>query len=143
MTRNTSRGFLLPFVALLIALTGCTISDVPVGDEDEARKIAEQYYAMLQSGDLTKAATFYEPDQRGHWEMFLQKQAQEMGPMTSHSFKSKTVNTVFSGKFYIFQVGTKYGENSADEILTLFLKVGEQNIHIVSHKINPAGKRAG
>ncbi len=130
------KSLLLPLAVLLVALTGCTSGSVPIGDEDEARRIAESYYALLQNGELAKAVELYKPEQRGHWAMFLQNQAKELGPMTKYSFKSNTVNTVFSGKFYIFQVSTRYGDQAADEIVTLFLHVEEQNIHLVSHKVN-------
>lgn len=142
MIKRLSKGLMLPLVVLLAVLAGCSTSSVPVGDEDEARRIAESYYAMLQNGEIARAAALYKPDQSGHWTMFLEEQFAKDGPLTSYSFKSDTVNTVFSGKFYIFQVGTKYGEKSADEIVTLLLKVNEQDIRIVSHKINPAGARA-
>ncbi len=130
------KSLILPLAVLLVALTGCTSGSVPIGDVDEAKRIAENYYALLQNGELAKAVELYRPEQRGHWAMFLQNQAKEMGPMTKYSFKSNTVNTVFSGKFYIFQVSTRYGDQAADEILTLFLHVDEQNIHLASHKIN-------
>lgn len=139
MIRSLSKGLML-LLATLLAVVGCS-SGVPVGDEDEAKRIAESYYAHLQNGELARATELYEPGQRGHWTMFLNERFANAGPLTSYSFKSNTVNTVFSGKFYIFQVGAKYGEASADEILTLFLKVGEQKINIVSHKINPSGVR--
>lgn len=141
MIHSLNKGLLLPLVVLFLALGGCSTSSVPVGDEDEARRIVESYYALLQNGDFSKAVELYKPAQRGHWEMFLQNQQQEVGPITSYAIKSMTVNTVFSGKFYIFQVGTKYGEHSIDEIVTLFLKVTEQDIHIASHKIDPARAR--
>jgi len=136
-----AKSLLLPLVVLLAALSGCSTSTVPVGDEDEAKRIAESYYALLQNGELGKAVELYKPDQQGHWAMFLQDKRKELGPMTKHSFKSNTVNTVFSGKFYIYQLSTRYGDQAADEILTLFLHVDDTQIEIASHKINLARSR--
>ncbi len=141
MIRSLYKGLLLPFSVLLVALGGCTSGSIPVNDEAVAQQIVENYYSMLKKGEFTQATELYKPKQRGHWEMFLQKQLKEVGPLTSHAIKSTTINTVFSGKFYIFQVGTKYGEHSADEILTLFLKVTDDDIHIASHKIDLARGR--
>ncbi|HED40240.1 MAG TPA: hypothetical protein ENJ13_07385 [Chromatiales bacterium] len=135
-----TKSLFLPLLVLLAALTGCSSGSVPVGDEDEAMRIAESYYTLLQNGELAKAVELYEPDQQGHWAMFLQDQAKKLGPLTQYSFKSNTVNTVFSGKFYIYQISTRYGDQLADEILTLFLHVDDNTIHIASHKINLARK---
>ena len=135
------KRFLLPLVVLVMALSGCTSGSVPVGDEDEAMRIAESYYAMLQKGEFSKAVELYRPDQQGHWEMFLQANMKAHGPMTKYSFKSNMVNTVFSGKFYIYQISTRYGDQAADEILTLFLHVDDDTIQAASHKINLARSR--
>ncbi len=134
------KRFILPLVMLLIALTGCT-SNVPVGDEDEAMRIAESYYAMLQNGEFDNAVALFEANQQGHWAMFLQDNMKKLGLMTRYSFKSSMVNTVFSGKFYIYQISTRYGDQAADEILTLFLHVDDTEIEIASHKINLAHSR--
>ncbi|MCF6323311.1 MAG: hypothetical protein L3J89_03140 [Gammaproteobacteria bacterium] len=134
------KRFILPLVMLLIALTGCT-SNVPVGDEDEAMRIAESYYAMLQNGEFDNAVELFEANQQGHWARFLQGNMKKLGLMTKYSFKSNMVNTVFSGKFYIYQISTRYGDQAADEILTLFLHVDDTEIEIASHKINLAHSR--
>lgn len=134
------KRFILPLVMLLIALTGCT-SNVPVGDEDEAMRIAESYYAMLQNGEFDNAVELFETNQQGHWAMFLQNNMKKLGLMTKYSFKNNMVNTVFSGKFYIYQISTRYGDQAADEILTLFLHVDDSEIEIASHKINLAHSR--
>jgi len=135
------KRFLLPLVVLLVVMTGCSSGHVPVGDEDEAMRIAESYYAMLQNGEFDKAVELYKSDQQGHWTMFLQDNLKTHGPMTKYSFKSNMVNTVFSGKFYIYQISTHYGDQAADEILTLFLHVDDTEIEIASHKINLARSR--
>lgn len=136
-----SKRLLFSIGLLFVALSGCTSGSIPIGDEKEARKIAENYYALLQNGEMNKAVELFQPDQRGHWAMFLQNQLKELGPLTKYSFKSNTVNTVFSGKFYIFQVSTRYGDKAADEIVTLFLHVDESEIHLTSHKINLSRSR--
>ena len=136
-----AKSLLLPLIVLLTALSGCSTSTVPVGDEDEAMRIAESYYALLKNGEPSKAVELYKPAQQGHWARFLQDQAKELGPLTKYSFKSNTVNTVFSGKFYIYQISTRYGDQAADEILTLFLHVDDTHIEIASHKINLAHSR--
>ncbi len=134
------KRFSLPLIVLLMALTGCT-GNVPVGDEDEAMRIAESYYAMLQNGEFDSAVELFEVNQQGHWAMFLQDNMKKLGLMTKYSFKSNMVNTVFSGKFYIYQISTRYGDQAADEILTLFLHVDDTEIEIASHKINLARSR--
>ncbi len=142
MSHRAFKSPLLPLLLLLAALTGCTTGSIPVDDEGEAKRIAENYYTLLKNGEFDKAVELFEPNQQGHWAMFLKDQAKKFGPLTRFSFKNNTVNTVFSGKFYIYQVSTRYGDQLADEILTLFLHVDDSKIQIASHKINLARVRA-
>lgn len=133
--KGSSRQLLFLFIVLLLA--ACTTSQQGDGSQAEAKRIYEQYFAAIQAGDIDRAAALYPLEEQPRWREFLQQAAAQRGAMMSYSLDGIEENTVFSGKFYLFNVSTNNANFDAGEIVTLFKKLDEDRMHVVAHKIKP------
>lgn len=104
-------------------------------DSQAAQQIALQYMKQVQAGDLDQAVKYYPEDTRRNWREFLNQAQKKNGPIKSYKFTNTEVNTVYSGKYYIFTVDVEYAKTSTTDYLTLFKSVSEDRLFIVSHKI--------
>ena len=115
----------------LILLGGCEGSH----DSQAAQQMALAYMKQVQAGDFDQVVKFYPEDTRRNWRDFLHKAQEKNGPIRSYKFTNTEVNTVYSGKYYLFTVDIEYAKTSTTDYLTLFKSVSDDRLFIVSHKI--------
>ena len=115
----------------LILLGGCEGSH----DSQAAQQMALAYMKQVQAGDFDQAVKYYPEDTRRNWRDFLHKAQEKNGPIRSYKFTNTEVNTVYSGKYYLFTVDIEYAKTSTTDYLTLFKGVSDDHLFIVSHKI--------
>ena len=120
-------------LAMVVMLGSC-------GNPQEGSRVqmlADQYYRQIQSGNLSAAAQLYSPQERALALGMLEETRDKLGALRSYHFTGAEQNTVFSGRFYIFTVGTEYGDHEHNERLTLRSQVNTDEIFVVSQKIDP------
>jgi hypothetical protein len=116
-----------------VALTACG----PRESGGQVRIFAEQYYRLIQGGDFEGAAAMYPEGERAFARGVLEEAHEKHGALKSFHFTASEQNTVFSGRFYIFSVGTEYEDGEHDERLTLKSQVNSGDLVMVSQKIDP------
>lgn len=132
MLRIKSPGLLATVLLFCVALVGgCEGSH----DSQAAQQMALLYMKAVQSGDLDQAVKFYPEDTRRNWLDFLHQALKKNGPVKSYKFTNTEMNTVYSGKYYLFTVDVEYAKTSTTDYLTLFKSVSDDRLFIVSHKI--------
>jgi len=119
-------------IALLL-LTACSIPDHGI----QARRFAQNYYDFIKARQFARAAAMYPPKMRVEWQNKLQDTAKKLGNLQSYQINKLEESTVYSGKFYIFMVNTRYEKTTAGEILTLREKVNDNKLYILHEKISP------
>ena len=124
---------------LVLLVSGCSMGSP---DINVAQKAVDGYYQAQQQQDLDKALTFYS-DKRSpeEWRAHLEHLRDSLGTVQGYSLKHTEVNTVLSGRFYIFEYQVNYSSGKgAKETLTLFDSVeAEDTPLIASHAIMAEG----
>lgn len=128
-------------VTLMLLLAACTIGS-PTGEVVE--KEAEAFYKARQQQNAELALGFYSntrsaEDWRSHYEHTISS----LGQVESFRKIRIEVNTVLSGRFYIFDYQVKYKSGAdAKETLTFLDTVEEDDkFGIVAHVITADGYR--
>ena len=134
--KQTARFIKGKLVAVLLlyafAVWGCAAPS----NDGQAKQIALQYYELIRSQQFDKAVALFPPETQQQWLETLQRTHERLGNLTSYSFSSVEMNTVYSGKYYLFITDAQYETSKAGEILTLFAKVTDNKLYIVSRKLN-------
>jgi len=126
------------FVVLLGLLTALLLSACSIPDHgSQARRTAQHYYDFIKTKQFARAAAMYPPQMRDEWQNKLQDTAEQLGNLQSYQINKLEESTVYSGKFYLFMVNTRYEKATAGEILTLREKVNDKKLYIVHQKISP------
>jgi hypothetical protein len=128
------------FMFMSFFLAGCTIGS-PEGET--VHKLVDRFYqARQQQQDIGKIVKYYS-DRRTpeEWRAHLEKISKTLGTVKSFKFKNMEVNTVFSGRTYIFDYRVDYSSGkTAAETLTVFDTVkSDDEPKIVSHVISADG----
>jgi len=127
------------FMVLLAALlSGCSNNEPPPAD---ARHIADTFYAEFIAQDIDAAITHFSPKRSPDvWRSHLANINEQLGQVVSVKFNAEEINTVLRGRFFIFEFNVEYSSGTqALETMTLFHKVDEEGIFIVSHNISADG----
>lgn len=130
-------GVMSLLLALLIGACSMGSPDINV-----AQKVVEGFYQAQQQQDLEKALTFYSSKRTPEeWRAHLQHLRDALGSVQSYSLKHTEVNTVLSGRFYIFEYQVNYSSGKgAKETLTLFDSVEVDDTPLIaSHAIMADG----
>lgn len=123
------------FLILLMAgLAGCAPGED--GDRQHARKVITQYYDAIKRGDFAAAAALYPQEQQQKWQAFLAREWAPLGRMQSYVIKGVEINTVFSGRIYLFKVTTHNENGDTFDMVTIFKKLNQDGYPIQSHKIS-------
>jgi len=123
-------------VAVLLLYVFVVLGCTTPSNEGQAKQIALQYYELIKSQQFDKAVALFPPDIQQQWLETLQRTHEKLGNLTSYRFSNVEMNTVYSGKYYLFITDTQYETSKAGEILTLFEKVTDNKLYIVARKIN-------
>lgn len=132
---------LIVSIALLSLLAACSMGS-PTGDV--VAKEVEGFYKARQQQDIDVALGYYSNKRPAEdWQHHLEHVASQLGNVESFEKKRMEVNTVLSGRFYIFDYQVKYSSGAdASETLTFFDTVKEDDkFGIVAHVISADGYR--
>jgi len=120
----------------LVLLLGCSkeVSEVHVAP------LIDEYMATLKAKDYEKLLSFYRDDffnvqSPGEWIDYLKRIRGTLGEIISVKQKQKQVNTVFSGRRFIYEYSVKYEKGYAKETIMFFQEVTSPDIKVQMHKI--------
>lgn len=126
---------------LILGLSACSIGSP---DAEVAKQRVEQYFQAQQQQNLEAALGFYSSSEKrsiDNWRSHLEHVSKSLGKVEHHEFKRMEVNTVLSGRFYIFEYQVSYDSGkSAKETLTMYDTVESDDVPgIVAHVILAEG----
>lgn len=137
-----SKTIRLGLISLWWVLSGCSVGSPEVG---VAQKVADSFYQAQQQQELEKALSLYS-DARvpEEWRTHLENLNRSLGTVQSYSLKNVEVNTVLSGRLYLFDYQVNYSSGKgAAETLTLFDSVEpDDEPRIASHTVAAEGFNA-
>lgn len=116
-----SRVILLPVVLLV---WGCSIGSPGV---EVGREVAQNFYQAMAQGDTDGALAYFADNHTPEsWRSHLDNIRDSLGQVESFQPGAEEVNTVLSGRLYIFEYQVRYDSQvQAKETLTLFDPVGD------------------
>ena len=127
---------------LWLSLSGCSIGS-PEGEEIAV--LVDEFYKAQQQGDIEKLLPYYaggrDPEQ---WRSQLEHVQKNLGKVASYQLKKHEINTVLSGRYYIFEYQVTYDSGThAKEIVTFFDTVeADDKTSVVAHNISAEGFRS-
>ncbi len=127
------------FLSLCLLLSACTVGSPGA---EAGRQVAERYYQAMQKQDLDAALGFFSDNRTPEaWRSHLENIAASLGSVERFEYKREEINTVFSGRYYIFEYQVNYDSGrNAKETLTLFDSVeSDDKPRIASHVIAAEG----
>ncbi len=111
--------------------------------QQQADAKAEQYLNLIKEEKLQQAATLFGPKLKENALVSLQSRSKKLGRMIAYKLISKEINTVYSGKYFIYEftseyekytaVDAKYARHYATDVLTLFYSLSNDTLSVVSH----------
>ncbi len=130
-------------VLLLFVVAGCTKE----ASEEEVSPLMDEYIEALKAKDFEKLLTFYHPEffnmrSEQEWIDYLLHVREVLGDIEGVKLKQKQVNTVFSGRRFIYEYSVKYERGYAKEVIMFVQKIGTEGIKVQMHKIESKLLRA-
>ncbi len=114
-------------ILVIAALMGCSEESTGMAPDELGRK----FYDAIINEDFQTAASFYggnEPVDARVQE--LKEQRDSLGDLKSYKLEDTIVNTIFSGKRYIFTYRLQYAHADVREMLIMFKSVRAGPLHI-------------
>lgn len=120
-----------------LVLAGC---DKPQASTEHVKGLAEKYWQAVQQANFDEALTFYgkgffEAQPESAWKARLQEVQAKLGPLKTWRLKDTQINTMFSGRQYMFKFINAYEKGNATETLVFFQQVNEEDVKILAHQI--------
>jgi hypothetical protein len=81
-------------------------------------------------------ADFFNLQSQNEWIDYLKYVRQELGEIENIKLKQNQVNTVFSGRRFIYEYSVKYEKGYAKETVMFFQEINSPEIKVQMHKIN-------
>jgi len=124
------------FIIFLLSLTGCTQE----ADEAQVLPLAEAFFTTIKEKNFEQSLTFYTQDffnlkSKAQWLDYLKDVNAKLGNLEGIKIRRQQVNTIFSGRRFIFEFSNRYTNGLATETVIFFQKVGDEKIKIQMHKI--------
>lgn len=128
-------------VFLISGLVWSLVACTQEATEDQVTPMAEEYFATLQANDFEKLLTFYHPDffnlhSAPEWIARLENIREQLGQIQSVKLKQSQVNTVLTGRRFIYEYSVKYEKGFAKEMVLFFQEINQQDIKVQMHKID-------
>lgn len=121
------------------SLTGCSIGS-PSGEEIAV--LVDELYATHQAGDIEAVLPYYDGGRStDQWRAYLKHVQKNLGKVKSYQLKNSEVNTVLSGRYYIFDYQVVYDSGKqAKETITFFdtVEVDDKTL-VAAHNILAVG----
>jgi len=133
----------LVLALLFVVVAGCTKE----ASEEQVSPLMDEYIETYKAKDFEKLLTYYHPEffnvqSEKAWVEHLQHVRATMGEVASVKLKQKQVNTVFSGRRFIYEYSVKYEKGYAKEVIMFVQKIGTEGIKVQMHKIDSKLLRA-
>lgn len=141
MLLNTNKvigwQWVVAMVLVMALLAGCTEE----ASEEQVAPMVEEYFATLEAKDYDKLLTFYHDDffnlqTKQEWLDHLNFVRATLGEIQNIKLKQKQVNTVFSGRRFIYEYSLKYEKGFAKETVMFFQEINTDVIKVHMHKID-------
>lgn len=101
--------------------------------EQDARRMASEYYEALKRGDVDAAVRTLGGEQDAEtWRYWLSQRMAQKGALQSYELRKVDVNTVYSGMLFVMDVDVVYPNGKSRETLTLGEPVTDGELKILS-----------
>ncbi len=125
-----------PLVFVLVVVTGCTQE----ASQSTVEVTAQEFFGAIKSQNYDKAMEFYSDEffnllPREAWLEYLKETNATLGELQKSKLRRSHVNTVFSGRRFVFEFSNQYANGFAKETLIFFQKVRSEDILIQMHRI--------
>lgn len=134
MTNNILRS-----VALLsfLALFACGMQQAST---DQVKRLADKYWHEMQQGNIDEALkyygkSFFEVEPESVWRARLAEVGAKLGKLKKWELRDAEINTMYSGRQYMFKFVNAYEKGNATETVIFFQPVDDPAIFIAAHKI--------
>lgn len=129
------------FGLLAFVLSGACSMQQASGEQ--AQDIVRKFQAAFNAGDFSLAMSFYGDEffqvrTRDGWEAQLRQMREKLGKVEASRLSETQINTVYSGRQFLFVFENKYDRGTASETMVLLQPVDSPDIKIVMHKLDPA-----
>jgi len=134
-------GLMSLLLALAVLVSACSIGSP---ETEVAQQAVEGFYQAQQQQDMEKALKYFSNKRTPEeWRSHLEHLRDSLGAVQNYALKHTEVNTVLSGRFYIFEYQVNYNSGKgAKETLTLFDSVEADDTPLIaSHAIMAEGFR--
>lgn len=120
-----------------LAFAGCNMKQAT---EAQARQIVDQFYLAIKAGDFAGASKslseeFFQREPRESWIATMQKNASKLGALQEIKLKETQVNTIYSGRQFLYIFINRYEKGNATETMVLLQPVDKPAIEIVAYKV--------
>lgn len=128
-------------IILIAVLVGVTLGCTQEASEEQVTPMVEEYFAAMQAKDFDKLLTFYHDDffnahPAPEWVDYLKHVRATLGEIESLKLKQSQVNTVLTGRRFIYEYSVKYEQGFAKETVMFFQDIGGTDIKVQMHKID-------
>ena len=128
--------YIVCLFAAALAFSGC---DKPQASADHVKVIADKYWQAVQQGNYNEVLKFYgksffQLQPEATWKARLEEIHNKLGSLKTWSLRDSQVNTMYSGRQYMFKFVNAYEKGNATETLIFFQPVDDEAITIVAHQ---------
>ena len=127
-------------VGLLVVLALLSACAEDHASGNKALAIAQSFFERIRDGDIDGALTYYDPSffearPLATWRDYLTQVRAKLGGLKKISLSESQINTIYSGRQYFYVFVNNYEGGNATETITMMQPVDQEEIKIVSHKI--------
>lgn len=107
---------------------------------DQAQEVVRKFQAAFNAGNHDAALMLYGDEffqlrSRESWLAQLRQMREKLGELQSSQLSESQINTVYSGRQFLFVFVNKYSLGNATETMVLLQPVDSPQIKIVMHKV--------
>lgn len=119
-------------------LAACSMQQA---SSDQALEVVKQFQSALSAGRYDEAMAaygdeFFQTRSRESWQQQLRQITDKLGSLQSSELSEQQINTVYSGRQFLFIFVNKYANGYATETMVLQQPVDSPAIKIVMHKLD-------
>jgi hypothetical protein len=128
--------YILCLFAAALLFSGC---DRPQASAEHVKALADKYWQAVQQGKYDEVLKFYgksffQLQPEAAWKARLEEIHAKLGSLKTWSLRDSQVNTMYSGRQYMFKFVNAYEKGNATETLIFFQPVDDEAITIVAHQ---------
>lgn len=139
MSLAHSKWFWALFGLLAAVLFGACSMQQATGEE--AQDVVRKFQAAFNAENYNLAMTlygeeFFQVRSRDDWEAKLRQAREKLGELETSRLSETQINTVYSGRQFLFVFENKYRNGNTSETMVLLQPVDSPDIKIVMHKFD-------